>query len=90
MGNKRLRNVADWALASLKARARRKGTSLEQEVRAAIEQMAELTLEEIVIAAREEDDQTRGSPVEPRGDSRGAGVNKCRRGRRRKPSALVV
>lgn len=52
MGQIVVRNVSDWALASLKARARLKGTSLEQEVRSLIEQAAELTPKEKVAAAR--------------------------------------
>lgn len=60
MGQVVVRNVSDWALASLKARARLKGTSLEQELRALIEQAAELTPEEKVAAARQVQAMTKG------------------------------
>ena len=61
MGQILVRKIADWALASLKARAQRNGTSLEQEVRRVIEEAAELTPEEKVIAAREVQAMTKGS-----------------------------
>jgi antitoxin FitA len=53
MGKILVRNISDWALDSLKARAKQKGTSLEQEVRSVIEAAAEWTPEEKVAAARE-------------------------------------
>lgn len=53
MGQILVRNISDWALDSLKARAKQKGTSLEQEVRSIIEAAAEWTPEEKVAAARE-------------------------------------
>jgi antitoxin FitA len=60
MGQILVRNVSDSALASLKTRARRKGTSLEQEVRTLIELAAELTPEEKVAAARQVQAMTKG------------------------------
>ena len=60
MGQILVRNISDWALASLKARARLKGTSLEQEIRSLIEQAAELTPEEKVAAARHVQAMTTG------------------------------
>jgi plasmid stability protein len=48
-----VRNVSDYALETFRLRAKRKGTSLEQEVRQLIEANAPYTPEERAAAARE-------------------------------------
>lgn len=52
MGQILVRNVSDHALNSFRMRAKAKGTSLEQEIRALIEREAELTSEEKVAISR--------------------------------------
>ena len=52
MGQVLVRNVSDAALDSFRDRAKLKGTSLEQELRALIERHAAYTPEERVAAAR--------------------------------------
>lgn len=52
MGQILVRNVSDHALESFRWRAKRNGTSLEQEVRALIEQSAPYTPQERLAASR--------------------------------------
>ena len=60
MGQILVRNVSDHALESFRWRAKHNGTSLEQEVRALIEQNAPYTPEERVAASRAIRSLTRG------------------------------
>ena len=60
MGQILVRNVSDQALDSLRGRAKYKGTSLEQEVRALIEASAPFTPEERVAASLEIRSMTKG------------------------------
>jgi plasmid stability protein len=53
MGQILVRNVSDWAIDSLRYRAKLKGTSLEQEARELIEAHAPFTPEERVAACRD-------------------------------------
>ncbi len=60
MGQILVRNLSDSAIESFKQRAKFKGTSLEQEVRALIESHAPFTPEERVEVARAISQRTKG------------------------------
>lgn len=64
MGQILVRNVSDRALETLKARALRKGTSLEAEVRQLIENDGKPSREEILEEMRRIQAMTKG-PLEP-------------------------